>query len=54
MITNTFDQGYIKNQVSIKEFPEDVHHKIEAKFSVDLQVFLASCIKDGRDKVTIS
>jgi len=46
------NQGKIKNPTSIEELPEDLHQKIEAKFTANLQAFLAGCIKDQQGKVT--
>ena len=50
--TDPFNQGNIKNLTSIEELLEDLRQKIKVKFSADLQVFLASCIKDWRGKAT--
>jgi hypothetical protein len=45
-------EGNINYHMNIDELPEELKQQVEAKFNAVLKVFLQSCTKDRREKIT--
>jgi hypothetical protein len=50
--TQVLYEGNINHPMNIDELPEELKQQVEAKFNTVLKVFLHSCTKDRREKVT--